>query len=147
MENIVRIALRMTKNKMICTWFLKSLVHETDFWTSFFVYTGSLAPADFSHVFFTYAHFQKIAQISSLCNFNYISEEIPSRMRFCLLIPKGIWFLRIFARPKKTQQPRTGCISNLIFTACVACKSPIGQKIQFKNPVQKSNSKIKFVNY
>ena len=29
-------------------------------------YTGSLAPADFSGVVFTCAHFQKLAQISSL---------------------------------------------------------------------------------
>ena len=38
------------------------------------VYTGSLVPADFSGAVFTCAHFQKIAQISTLCNFPYISE-------------------------------------------------------------------------
>ena len=45
-------------------------------------YTGSLAPADFSGVVFTLAHFQKIAQIYSLCDFHYISEGIPSLVRF-----------------------------------------------------------------
>ena len=38
-------------------------------------YTRSSAPADFSGAFFTHAHFQKIAQTSSLCDFHYISEE------------------------------------------------------------------------
>ena len=41
------------------------------FW-SFHMYTGSFAPADFSGAVFTCAHFQKIAQISSLCDFQYI---------------------------------------------------------------------------
>ena len=45
-------------------------------------YTGSLAHGDFSGAFFTCAHFQKIAQISSLCHFHYISEGIPSLMHF-----------------------------------------------------------------
>ena len=49
-------------------------------------YTGSLAPADFSGAVFTSAHFQKITQISSLCDFHYISEGIPSLMRFGLLM-------------------------------------------------------------
>ena len=40
-------------------------------------YTGSLAPTDFSGAVFTHAHFQKIAQISSLCDFHYISVGIP----------------------------------------------------------------------
>ena len=39
------------------------------------LYTGSLVPAGFSGVVFTCAHF-KTAQISSLCNFHYISEGI-----------------------------------------------------------------------
>ena len=39
------------------------------------MYTGSLAPTDFGGAVFTCAHFQKIAQISSLCNFHYISER------------------------------------------------------------------------
>ena len=39
-------------------------------------YTGSLAPADFRGAVFTGAHFQEIAQMSSLCNFHYISEGI-----------------------------------------------------------------------
>ena len=34
--------------------------------------TGSLAPANFSGAVFTCAHFQKLAQISSLCDFHYI---------------------------------------------------------------------------
>ena len=41
------------------------------------MYTGSLALADFSGAFFTHAHFQKIGQIASLCDFHYISEGIP----------------------------------------------------------------------
>ena len=49
-------------------------------------YTGSLAPANFNGVVFTRAHFQKIAQISSLCDFLYIIEGIPSLMRFWLLM-------------------------------------------------------------
>ena len=39
-------------------------------------YTGSLVPADFSGAVFTCAHFQKIAQIFSLCDFHYISEGV-----------------------------------------------------------------------
>ena len=49
-------------------------------------YTGSLAPADFNGVVFTRAHFQKIAQISSLCEFQYISGGIHSLVRFWLLM-------------------------------------------------------------
>ena len=45
-------------------------------------YTGSLAPADFSGAVFTHADFQKIAPISSLSDFHYVSEGIPSLMRF-----------------------------------------------------------------
>ena len=41
------------------------------------LHTGSLVPADFSGAGFTCAHFQKIAQISRLCNFHYTSEGIP----------------------------------------------------------------------
>ena len=52
------------------------------------IYTGSLAPADFFGTVFTGAHFRKIAQISSLCDFYYLSEGIPSLMRFWLLIIK-----------------------------------------------------------
>ena len=63
----------------------------------------SLAPADFSGAVFTCAHFQKVAQISSLCDFHYITEGIPSLMRFWLLMTLvlWIWFMQIFARPKK----------------------------------------------
>ena len=43
--------------------------------------TGSLDPLDFSGSVFTCADFQKIAQISSLCDVHYISEEITSLMR------------------------------------------------------------------
>ena len=49
-------------------------------------YTVCLAPMDFSDEVFTRAHFQKIAQISSLCDFHYISERIPSLMHFWLLM-------------------------------------------------------------
>ena len=62
--------------------------------------------------FFTCAHFQKIIQISCICDFHYISEGIPSLMHFGLLMTwvLRIWFLRIFAWPKKTHEPRTWCI-------------------------------------
>ena len=50
------------------------------------MYTGSLTPADFSGAVFACAHFQKIAQISSLCDFHYISEGISSLMHFWLLM-------------------------------------------------------------
>ena len=49
-------------------------------------YTGSLAPADFSGAVLTCAHLKNIAQRSSLCNFQYISEGIPSLTRFWLLM-------------------------------------------------------------
>jgi hypothetical protein len=45
-----------------------------------------LASADFSGAVFTRAYFQKISQISSLCDFYYISEGIPSLMHFRLLM-------------------------------------------------------------
>ena len=48
-------------------------------------YTRVLPSLDISGVFFPRAHFQKIAQISNLCNFYYISEGIPSLMCFGLL--------------------------------------------------------------
>ena len=66
-------------------------------------YTRSLAPAGFGGAFFTRAHFQKIAQISSLCDFHYISEGIPSLMHFWLLMTYvlRIWFMQIFVRSKK----------------------------------------------
>ena len=74
-------------------------------------YTGSLAPVDFSGAVFTHAYFQKIAKISSLCDFHYISEGIPSLLRFGLLMTYvlRIWVMWIFARPKKTHKLRTGC--------------------------------------
>ena len=59
--------------------FLNSLIRDHH-------YTGSLDPADFGGAVFTCGHFQKIAQISSLCDFHYISEGIPSLMRFGLLM-------------------------------------------------------------
>ena len=51
-----------------------------------------MAHADFSGAVFTCAHFQKIAQICSLCDFHYINEEIPSLMRFWLLITYDLRF-------------------------------------------------------
>ena len=48
-------------------------------------YTGLLAPADFSGAVFTCAHFQKIAQISSLCDFHYKTWEIVT-LKFLALI-------------------------------------------------------------
>ena len=79
--------------------------------------TGPLAPANFSGVVYTCVHFQKIAQISSLCDFHYISEVIPSLMSFWLLMTLvlRIWFMRIFAGPKKPHKPRTWCSMYLIF--------------------------------
>ena len=41
------------------------------------LYTRSLAPSDFSGAVFTYVHLQKIAKISSLFKFHYISQGIP----------------------------------------------------------------------
>ena len=75
-------------------------------------YTGSLAPADLSGAVFNHAHFQKIAKISSLCDFYYISEGIPLLLRFGLLMTYvlRIWVMWIFARPKKTHKLRTGCM-------------------------------------
>ena len=60
-------------------------------------------PANFNGVVFTCTLFQKIAHISNLCDFHYISEGIPSLMHFWLLMTKvlWIWFMQIFARPKK----------------------------------------------
>ena len=46
---------------------------------------ASLVLEDFSGAVFTCAHFQNIAQISSLCDFHYISEGIPSLMRFLVI--------------------------------------------------------------
>ena len=65
--------------------------------------------------FQTCAHFREIAQTYSLCDFDYISEGIPSLMRFWLLMTKvlPIWFMHIFGRPKKSQESRTRCISLL----------------------------------
>jgi hypothetical protein len=65
--------------------------------------------------FQTCAHFREIAQIYSLWDFDYIIEGIPSFMRFWLLMTKVLpfWFKGIFGRPKKSQEPRTRCISLL----------------------------------
>ena len=65
------------------------------------LYTGSMAPVDFSGAVFTCMHFQKIALICSFAISNYSSEGIPSLMT---------WLMQIFARPKKTHKTRTGCI-------------------------------------
>ena len=79
-------------------------------------YTGSLAPADFRGAVFTGVHFQEIAQMSSLCDFHYISEGIPSFMRFWLLITAAlrIWFVQTFARPKKRTSQGLGEIDEEI---------------------------------
>ena len=42
------------------------------FISTFDIYNGFLVSADLSGAVFTHAHFQKIAQISSLCDFHYI---------------------------------------------------------------------------
>ena len=80
-------------------------------------YTGSFAPADFSGAAFTCAHFQNIAKISSLCEFDYISEGIPSLMRFWLVMTQvlRIWFIRNFARYKKMDKPRTRCTQDQLY--------------------------------
>ena len=49
-------------------------------------HAGSLSLANFSGAVFSRAHFQRIAQISSLCDFHYKSEGIPSLMHFGLLL-------------------------------------------------------------
>ena len=77
-------------------------------------YTRILAPADFSGAYFTRADFQKIAQISSLCDFHYISEEIPSLMRF--------WFLWIFERPKKNAPTKNRVNFEFPVKLCVCLK-------------------------
>ena len=57
----------------------KELNHFAILSTSFLgTYPWSLAPADYTGAFFTSAHFQKIAHISSLCDFHYINEGISS---------------------------------------------------------------------
>ena len=50
------------------------------------LYTKSLAPADFGGTVFTCVYFQKVDQISSLFDFDYITEGILSLMRFWLLM-------------------------------------------------------------
>ena len=50
-------------------------------------YTRFLAHADFSGAVFTEAHFLKMAQISTLCDFHYISEGIPSH---AFLVPNDL---------------------------------------------------------
>ena len=75
------------------------------------MYTGSFAPADFSGAVFTCAHFQKIAQISSLCNFHYINEGIPSPMRSLVTndFSAADMTHADFSQAQKMQEPRTGC--------------------------------------
>ena len=77
-------------------------------------YTWSLAPADFSGAVFTCAHFQRIAQIFSLCDFHYISKIIPSLMHFGYYWPKCCGFGSCIFLPdlKKKHEPRTGCIAS-----------------------------------
>ena len=72
-----------------------------------------------SVVCFSLAQFQKIAQISSLCNFYY--------MRFGLLMTwvLRIWFLGIFASRKKTHEPRTWCIWILKHLTNLICISTL----------------------
>ena len=74
------------------------------FWCFCYKYTRSLAHVDFSGGVFTFAHFQKIAHMLSLCDFVYISEGFPSLMHF---------FMKIFCSPKKTQEPRIGCMKKI----------------------------------
>ena len=82
--------------------------------THAFLVTNDLSAADLVHVdfggaVFNHAHFQKIAQISSLFDFYYKSEGIPSLMHFWLLMMwvLWIWFRQMFARPEKMDEPRT----------------------------------------
>ena len=78
---------------------LKAKVHLNLMFFNKTTYTGSLASVNFSGAVFTHAHFPKTAQISSLCNFHYISEGIPSFMCFWLLMAinsaadVSCWFL------------------------------------------------------
>ena len=48
----------------------------------------------------------------------HISEGIPSLMRFWLIMTSvlQIWFMQIFARPKKLHEPRTGCILSVFYS-------------------------------
>ena len=87
---------------------------------SLLLYTRSLAPADFSGAVFTCAHFQKIAQISSLCDFLYISEDIPSLECSWLLMTfkvLRIWFMRILPDLKKRTSQGLG-----VARAVCSCK-------------------------
>ena len=71
-------------------------------------YTGFLAPGNFNGAVFTCVYFQKIAQLSGLCNFQYISEGIPSLMSSWLLMVKvskfrnNFWYLRILPKSEQT---------------------------------------------
>ena len=60
-----------------------------------------------------------IAQISSLCEFHYISEGIRSLMRFWLLMTSvlRIWFMQIFTRPKKRTIQGLGVQHHVYFQA------------------------------
>ena len=83
-------------------------------WMDYFAYTSSLAPA-----VLTCSHFQKVFQISSFCNFHYITEGILSLMRFWLLCidfsaPNLVH--GIFTRPKKCSTQGLG-VSYFVFPA------------------------------
>ena len=67
-----------------------------------------------SVVWFSLVHIFKnqLKYPAYVCNFHYIIKGIPSLRRFWLLM-LWIWFMQIFARPKKKHEPRTGCKSSL----------------------------------
>jgi hypothetical protein len=99
----------------LCAWNLQIHIFDSDH--KKIQNARSLTPADFIGAVFTHVHFQKIAQISSLCNFHYISEWIPSLMHFLLLMTQvlWIWLIRIFVRPKKRMSQGQG----RVYTDCM----------------------------
>ena len=79
-------------------------------------YTGSLAPTDFNGAVFTCAYLKKkypvypAYAIFTTVQACYSSEEIPSLMRFWLVMTSvmRIWFMRIFPLLKKRTSQELG---------------------------------------
>ena len=66
------------------------------------MYTGSLAHGDLSGAVFTRAHFQIKAQISGICNFHYISEEVLHSCIFITNVLSAADLVHaVFAKPRK----------------------------------------------
>ena len=79
------------------------------------IYTGSLAPANFSGAVFTCEHFQKSSNMFGSCNFPYRNSFTPTHFCILWLLMTSlmyIWFIHIFARPKKPRNWKTNKISS-----------------------------------